>query len=184
MRHSSWAVYASGMTEITPDIVDVLLSQWQQECPELESSGKSITGRIMRLHGHFLHATESALAPFGLKQGAYSVLSCLRLSGPPYQLHPKTLHEAALVTSGGMSNLLASMEKNGLIKRLPDPADKRGVLVHLTPKGRDIIDKAMAVQSQKDCKLTAALTAKERNELAALLRKLLAELEPQEQLQA
>lgn len=49
-----------------------------------------------------------------------------------------------LVTSGTMTNRIDRLTKKGLVERLPDPSDRRGVLVRLTDDGKDRADQALA----------------------------------------
>ena len=63
----------------------------------------------------------------------FDVLSALRRAGAPYQLSPGQLIRQTLVTSGTMTNRVDRLERRGLVGRSPDPPDRRGVIVRLTP---------------------------------------------------
>jgi hypothetical protein len=64
------------------------------------------------------------------------VAPTLRSSGEPYMLSPTRLYEAAMISSGGMTNRLDRLEKVALIERRPDPNDRRGKLIALAaPEG-------------------------------------------------
>ena len=65
------------------------------------------------------------------------MLSALRRQGPPFQLTPGALLRATLVTSGTMTNRIDRLAAAGLVRREPDPRDKRGVLVTLTSQGQE-----------------------------------------------
>ena len=77
-------------------------------------------------------------APHGLETWEFDVLSALRRQGAPYQLSPGSLLHATLVTSGTMTNRIDRLTEGALVSRLPDPHDKRGVLVQLTDRGREV----------------------------------------------
>ena len=64
------------------------------------------------------------------------MLAALRRAGDPYELSPGALLTQTLVTSGTMTNRIDRLEGKGLVARLPDPHDRRGVLVRLTAEGR------------------------------------------------
>lgn len=115
-------------------------------------------------------------ARFGLQSGEFDVLATLRRSGSPYALTPTALYEATMVTSGAMTNRLDRLEKAGLIRRAPHPSDRRGVVVQLTEKGRDLIDEALAAHLANEHQILSGLTRTEREALANLLRKLIASL--------
>jgi len=72
-----------------------------------------------------------------------------------------------------MTNRLDRLEGMALIRRLPDPSDRRGRLVELTPKARRLVDKAVVDHIAAEEKLIAPLSRSERQQLAVLLRKLL-----------
>ena len=69
------------------------------------------------------------------------------------------------------------MEAAGLIKRRPDPHDRRGTLVRLTRRGKSVIDRAVMTHVGNEERLLGALTGAERRTLDGLLKKLLIQLE-------
>jgi DNA-binding MarR family transcriptional regulator len=73
-----------------------------------------------------------------------------------------------------MTNRIDRLTKKGLVQRLPDPDDRRGVLVRLTEGGRDRADEALAGLLDHERALLAELSARQRDELAGLLRQLVA----------
>jgi DNA-binding MarR family transcriptional regulator len=76
-----------------------------------------------------------------------------------------------------MTNRLDRLEKAGFIRRVPDPRDRRGVLVELTPVGEKQIDEAVTEQAAKEIELLRTLSSRELNQLNQLLRKVLRSLE-------
>jgi DNA-binding MarR family transcriptional regulator len=73
-----------------------------------------------------------------------------------------------------MTNRIDRLAKKGLVERLPDPTDRRGVLVRLTEVGRDQADRALAGLLDQERALLAELSSAQRAELAGLLRQLTA----------
>jgi DNA-binding MarR family transcriptional regulator len=73
-----------------------------------------------------------------------------------------------------MTNRIDRLADAGLVSRRPDPADKRGVLVELTAGGRQVADAALADLLASERDLLTGLDGAQRDELAALLRVLLA----------
>ena len=78
-----------------------------------------------------------------------------------------------MMTSGGMTAAIDRLERKGFVGRSPNPNDRRGSLVGLTPTGIEVIDRAMAVHVDVEHELVATLDVKERDRLVALLRSLL-----------
>jgi DNA-binding MarR family transcriptional regulator len=155
------------------DLVGIGMAQWRRERPDIDCSGKAVVGRILMLQDIILRTVNTALAPHGLRYPAYAVLATLRAAGAPYRLSPTQLRDTMLFTSGGISNLLARIEKQGFIRRSSDPADKRGVRVELTRKGLDLANRAMADHAAAERRLCAMLTEPQQRELAAMLSRLI-----------
>ena len=88
-------------------------------------------------------------------------------------MNPTALFGSVILSSGAMTNRLDGLEEMGLVERLPDPTDRRGRLVALTDKGRELVDTAVVDHLENEQRLLGALDADERGQLAALLRKLL-----------
>lgn len=159
------------------DHVDRILAQWRRERPDLDVSAMGPLGRLARLRAHVSREQEAVFADHGLTSASFDVLATLRRSGPPFQLSPGELLAATMVTSGTMTNRLDQLEKAGLVKRLENPEDRRGVIIALTPEGLKRIDAAVAAHVANQQRLVAGLTPEERDALDALLKKFLATFE-------
>jgi DNA-binding MarR family transcriptional regulator len=160
------------------DAVDRLLEQWRQERPELDVSGLGLAVRIELLAKLLRRSTEQSLAAVGLKPWQYDVLSALRRQGPPYALPATELARASLLTSGAMTTRIDHLETQGLVERHPDPRDRRGVRVLLTPRGLEVIDAAIHARFMSAETSVQGLDAEERLAVEAGLRKLLLSLRP------
>ena len=156
------------------DEVDDLVARWQVERPDLDVEPLHVLSRVSRLARHLDRARRAAFAAHQLETWEFDVLSALRRQGPPYQLSPGALLRATLVTSGTMTNRIDRLASAGLVRRHPDPLDKRGVLVTLTASGRSVADAALADLLQRERKLLTGLDSGQRRELAGLLRVILA----------
>lgn len=159
------------------DYVDVIVRQWGRERPELDVSSMQILARIWRIERVTTNSAEQVWTRHGLSRGSFDVLAALRRSGAPYQLSPTELYQAVLVSSGAMTNRLDRLEEDGYVKRIPDPSDRRGLLVCLTDEGRALLDKALSEHVQNQRELLSGLSGKDQATLARLLRKLSSSLE-------
>jgi DNA-binding MarR family transcriptional regulator len=155
------------------DEIDRLVAEWKRERPDLDTSASHTLTRITRLALLQSVSFAAVFARYGLTWGEHLVLAALRRAGPPFRMSPTTLFSSLLLSSGAMTNRLDRLEEMGLVRRLPDPSDRRGRLVELTPKGRRVVDKAVVDHIADEEKLIAPLSRSERQRLAALLRKLL-----------
>lgn len=159
------------------DEVDDLVAAWRAERPDLDVAPLQVLSRVSRLARHLDLARRAAFAAHGLEAWGFDVLSALRRTGPPYQLTPGALLRATLVTSGTMTNRVDRLADAGLVRREPDPQDRRGVLVTLTPAGRARVDAALADLVKHEQALLDGLSPADRATLADLLRVLLAPLD-------
>jgi DNA-binding MarR family transcriptional regulator len=155
------------------DAVDAIVEQWRRERPDLDVAAKGVTGRIVRLSGLFQQAYAEAFEPLGITDGDYGILAPLRRAGTPFELTPTELARQRMMTSGGMTAAIDRVEHKGLVTRVPNPSDRRGSLVRLTAEGRRVVDRAMARHVEVEGDLVAALAPRDRDRLAALLRRLL-----------
>ncbi|GAA3827449.1 MULTISPECIES: MarR family winged helix-turn-helix transcriptional regulator [Brevibacterium] len=154
------------------DEVDRIVAAWRHERPDLDVSPMEILSRVTRLSRQLDRARKSSFSEYGIEGWAFDVLSALRRSGEPYQLSPSTLLQETLVTSGTMTNRIDRLVTAGWVERLPDPDDRRGVLVRLTEAGRATVDSALADLLVKERDILAGLTPAGRRKLASLLREL------------
>ncbi|MFH9414967.1 MarR family winged helix-turn-helix transcriptional regulator [Streptomyces rochei] len=160
------------------DPVDAIVAQWAEVRPDLDTTAMEVFGRVNRLSRAIGERMDRAYARFGISRGEFDVLATLRRSGEPYALSPRQLSATLMLTTGGMTGRLDKLERAGLLRRSPDPHDRRGLRVTLTDRGRELVDQAvgagLAVQTEA---LSAALDAGRAGQLADLLRELLAATE-------
>ena len=156
------------------DEVDDLVAAWHAQRPDLDVEPMQVLSRVSRLARHLDLARRASFACRGLETWEFDVLSALRRQGPPYQMTPGALIRATLVTSGTMTNRIDRLAEAGLVRRKPDPRDRRGVLVTLTDQGRATADDALSDLLRRERELLASLGPDDQRTLAGLLRTLLA----------
>ena len=71
------------------------------------------------------------------------MLSALRIAGPPHHLSPSRLGRGLMMSSAGVTSRTDRLERRALVRRLPDPHDRRGVIVELTDEGLEAVDAAV-----------------------------------------
>jgi DNA-binding MarR family transcriptional regulator len=155
------------------DEVDRIVREWNHERPGLDVSPTHVLQRITRIYLLQSSSFAEVFSHFGLTFGEFEVLAALVRSGPPHQMSPTQLVGALVLSSGAMTNRIDRVEAAGLVRRLPDPDDRRGTLVALTDRGRRVVDEAVRAHLENEERLLSALSAGERRRLADLLRKLL-----------
>ena len=160
------------------DRVELVIAALRRELPQLDLSAKAIAGRLVRLGTLFIEAIARVAALFGLSANEYVILCVLRASGPPHALPPKAITPLMALSSGGMTNILHGLAARGLIERRPDPSDRRGVLVHMTPDAIKLINQAIAAHTAEEQRMISSLAPGERAALRTLLQELLLAIDP------
>jgi DNA-binding MarR family transcriptional regulator len=159
------------------DEVDRLVEAWGRERPDLDLGPMEVLSRVSRLDHHLDAARRAAFADHGIEPWEFDVLAALRRAGAPYELSPGRLLRETLVTSGTMTNRVDRLVARSYVERLPDPSDRRGVLVRLTDTGREAVDGALAGLLDRERRLLSILSPTEMRELAGLMRRLAVALE-------
>ncbi len=155
------------------DLIDRLQREWNRERPDLNSNGMGVVGRIILLGEELKKSAAEALAPFNIGYTDLDVLATLRRSGEPYTLRPATLLKTVLIQSGSLTACLDRLEKRGFVDRVLTPGDRRGRSVQLSPKGRELVDRAIEARFAEALSSVNALDDPDRQSLERLLRQLL-----------
>jgi DNA-binding MarR family transcriptional regulator len=165
----------SNMTRSTVEVrdsIDEKLEVWLREIPDLDARTEGVVDRVGVIQKYLRRTHDETLDQFGLVWGDVKVLGSLRYGGPPYRSTPGKLGSQLGLSSGAMTSRLDKMEEAELIRRLPDPGDRRGVVIELTEHGREIWEQTIAVQAEKESIVAAALSKAEQDQLNDLLRRL------------
>jgi DNA-binding MarR family transcriptional regulator len=157
-----------------------LESAWLEEIPNLDYEVEGIVDRINGLSRRFKKSLTDTLAEYGLGYVEWEVLGSLRRAGPPFRRSAGELSERAELSSGAMTNRLDRLEKSGLVKRIPDPNDRRGVLVEMTKAGHKAWEESTGAQAKREAVIAGALKKREKEQMNALLRRLMLEFEHHE----
>lgn len=159
------------------DRIDIILEEWQQELPQLDTSALGIIGRVLRIARLLEKHRESILADYGLNVWSFDVLATLRRQGQPFRLKPTELYSLLMLSSGAMTNRIDRLEQDGIVTRVRDAEDRRSVMVQLTPKGIQLANTVMPILFEKEKQLLSQFTADELQLFIPMLRKLLLLLE-------
>lgn len=155
------------------DEVDNIRHQLADLYPELDSRAIEVTGRVLRLAQAFESRRTDHLADFDLTSADFDLLATIRRTQGSAGVNPSQILQSVMVSSGGLTKRLDRLEESGLTERHPDPDDRRGTLVRLTPAGEKLIDTVLpSVLAMEDELLTRELTATELEDAATLLRRL------------
>ncbi|MGZ4180728.1 MAG: MarR family winged helix-turn-helix transcriptional regulator [Solirubrobacteraceae bacterium] len=148
------------------------VSTWPQIDPEVEG----IVSRVNKIDRYLRNAFRASLGQAGLTKEEWNVIMALSRGVRSHGWLCRDLD----VSTGAMTNRLDKLEDRGLIKRGPDPDDRRGVLLELTEGGRERLDEYIDAGASREIELLSGLSLTEKRELNALLSKLLLSLQQRE----
>ena len=138
--------------------------------------GNKAETRALRTYVKLMRAAESVTArthrhlySMDLTISQFAVLEALYQLGPLFQ---KEIGQKILRSSGNITMVIDNLEKNGLVRRERNEADRRFFIVHLTDKGYNLIDKIFPSHAAVIAEDLAVLTAAEQDALGRLCKKL------------
>ena len=134
-----------------------------EHSPHLSDSFMAVARRIRRSH-------MTALEPFGLNPSQSRALHVLARERDSVRL--RDLAEHLRIVARSATDIVDSLEAVDLVTRVPDPSDRRAVLVQLTDAGRALLDRVDDARRQVSADMFDDLTPAERTELARLLHKI------------
>lgn len=167
-----------------PDTVDAIVALWRRERPDIDASQMGPLSRLTRCSLLLESRQAAAFSPFALTRWQFDMLATLRRSGAPYCLSPTALFSTLMITSGTMTHRLKLLEADGLIERLPNTQDARSMLVQLTEKGLQLIDRVVEVHVENQRKILSVLPEQTLSELDNALSLLMVSLENKVNLQS
>ena len=155
---------------MTKDTLARVVEQWGAVHPDLDTRPMAVIGRVHRLSRAVAAQVEDHFRASGVNRGDYDVLASLRRAGGSST--PGELAAGLVLSSAGMTGRLDRLERSGLLRRRPDPRDGRGVIVELTGTGREIVDRLVHEDMERQAVWLDALSEREQARLIRLLRKL------------
>jgi len=159
------------------DSVDFCITDIASKYDAIDPEVEGVVDRVTAIGKHLGRGFEDTLSDHGLNYGEYKLLLRLATRSADNRMSAGDLSRALTLSSGAMTNRLDQLEKAELVRRVPDPKDRRGVQVELTDKGRATIDDAVTEQAKKEIDSLSVLSARELSTVNRLLRKILTSLE-------
>ena len=125
--------------------------------------------KLMRAAESVTNRTHRHLSQTGLTISQFAVLEALYQLGPMSQ---REIGQKILRSSGNITMVIDNLEKNGLVRRERNEADRRFFIVHLTDKGYRLINEIFPPHAAVIAKDLSVLTAAEQDTLGRLCKKL------------
>lgn len=138
--------------------------------PELDVEAMQLVLLLHRVTSAVVYDLESSVhRPAGWSWSGFRLLFALWISGP---LDGKTAAELSGMSRAAVSNLVNTLERDGLVRRDPHPDDARAVLLALTESGEVALRESFRQHNARETAWAGALQPQERRTLVALLAKL------------
>lgn len=155
------------------DSIDRWLAENAAELPDLDLLVEGVVDRIFGLRRRLQRSMNETLRGLGLTWDDFKMLGALR-TAPDRRRSAGELAKKLEITSGTMTSRIDRLEASGLVRRLPNPADRRGVLVEMTPAGLAAWQRSVEIQARREQEIAgAALDRAELERLNDSLRKLM-----------
>ncbi|HZP28351.1 MAG TPA: MarR family transcriptional regulator [Acidimicrobiia bacterium] len=139
--------------------------------PGTDLDAMTVVFNVIRLANRMVWDLEASVhRRRGWSWAGFRILFTLWVAGP---LEPRALARLSAVTRASISSVLNTLERDGLVRRRRESADRRIVTVDLTATGKAQVASAFREHNDRERDWTARITRAERRELAALLHRLL-----------
>lgn len=155
-----------------------------KEFPDLDPSAAEAFLHLLHTSDEVFAVSDRSLANHNISHGRFGVLMLLWRSVQPGAAKltggdgcsagprtPAELADAAGVTRATMTGLVDTLERDGLVKREPDPNDRRMMSVRLTARGERFMQDFLPGHFKAIASIMATLTETERKTLVRLLTK-------------
>jgi DNA-binding MarR family transcriptional regulator len=137
--------------------------------PEIDPEVEGIVNRVDKVQRYFDAAFRASLGDVGLTKEEWKVMINLHEGQRSHGWLSRELD----VATGAMTNRLDKLERRGLVTRVRDPGDRRGVLLELTDEGRELLNRYIELGAARESELASDLSPQEQRKLNELLSKLL-----------
>ncbi|MFN8018861.1 MAG: MarR family transcriptional regulator [Acidimicrobiales bacterium] len=156
---------ARGVVEVGPDFTT--------EYPEGDPTSTAAYATLCRVGDVLLTELEQRVeATFGVKQMTATALAVI--DGAERPLTPSEIGERILLPSASITSTLDNLERRGWVRRVPNPDDRRSLLIEITDEGRATADQLLPGIRTLERRALDGLTERERAQLLKLLSKVLA----------
>ncbi len=147
----------------------------ERDYPGADRRATASVINLLRTESLVSQRLSAALRPYDLTPATFNVLMILRGAGEA--LCPWQIGERLLVTRGTVTGVLDSLQKRGLISRVPHPADRRMLNIEITPAAEELLDELLPGFFAGEAAMMGGLSAREKETLVRLLGKIQATIE-------
>jgi DNA-binding MarR family transcriptional regulator len=143
-----------------------------EEYPDGDPSAAEVSATLIRAGQALYDELDRGMqATFGVPESVLQALAVIDGSERP--LTPSEIADRVFRSSASMTNLLDALERQGWARRVPNPDDRRSVLVEITDEGKTLADRFLPGVRKIERAVVGDLTAAERSTLMDILAKVL-----------
>lgn len=173
---------AKSGSDVTDSVTDrpavTVDDDFEDEFPDARRAATLCSASVIRTANRLLSEIDRRRRTVvDLSASASQILAIVEGAGEP--LPPHVIADRLLITSGTMTSLLDTLERRGLIRRVPHPSDRRKLLIDITDEARRILDRMLprvhgaerdtfAVLSDAECEILVGLLERVQARLHAL----------------
>lgn len=155
---------ALGVVKVGSDFID--------EFPDGDPTAAEVFATLLRCgQAVSIEVERTMLASFGAPQNVLNSLAVIE--GADSALTPSEISERTYLSSATMTATLDALEHNDWIRRVPNPDDRRSVLVEITSEGQAVADRLLPGIRKVERAFLSDLSDAERSTLLELLAKVL-----------
>ncbi len=165
------------MTHLAPQIPDYQrLCELSSRFPNLDPDDVTAVLMIRAVAAELATKLQQSLDRYDISEGRVRVLAHL-IDRDTAATHSQ-LALATGVTKGTVTGLIDGLERDGLVRRVPSPHDRRVSLIEITPAGKRTLHRILPGHLRRLSEMFGGLSRKERKQLIHLLEKVRANLCP------
>jgi DNA-binding MarR family transcriptional regulator/DNA-binding XRE family transcriptional regulator len=168
---------ARDATPAAHDSVDANVETWRAAWPQVDPEVFAVLARLTQAGRHVEQATGRMAALHGMSGREVMVLGALRRKGAPYESTPTGLKQLLWLSLPGLKKRLDRLEALGMVTRVSNPHDRRGLMVRLTERGHGALDDLVMHPHAIVYRALLEMSPAERSRLSGLLRDLLVRLD-------
>ena len=162
------------------DDTDRLVAQWASVVPLIDPDVEGVVDRMLICARYLDRLAQRLSQPHDIQLPDYEILARLFWVGPPHRLRPTQLAAGTMTAATTVTSRLDRLQKRGLIRRLPDPDDRRAMAAELTDAGRELFARIVEKQAVAEREIFADMAPERLKALAGLLSEALVAFENHE----
>jgi DNA-binding MarR family transcriptional regulator len=150
--------------------VDAAVERVPDRLPGIDPEATRLALTLYRVTNMLVYDMESVVhRPRGWSYPGFRLLFTLWIAGP---MEAKRAAELAGMSRQAVSALVGTLDRDGLVSKVPDVNDRRAVRLSLTARGEEAIGTAFAAHNEREKMWAETLSGEERETLVRLLTKL------------